>query len=365
MDPRALVVCSEEKSASLLMAVLSELGMAAEHAPSISRGLELVDSQRFDAIVLDYRADQSSEEFLARLRQSSKNCASLLIAIVDREFNARPIFGLGAGFVLYRPLSPERTRISLRAACGLARRERRRSPRLRVTSAANVAFPGAPEMSAVLRDLSDGGTVVQSANPLPRACRIYFEFALPGQQRIVRLSGEVAWQDAKGRTGIHFLDVPQASRRLIQDWLQRESVHAASAVPAQPPAAQSGSGPESEGATLVTHAGERRGELRYACKLGAEVYSFGSNVPNRCSLSDISENGCYIEMPTPLTGQSGVEIVVRTAETKLKIRGEVLATHPGFGMGVRFMFRDSGEREEILRLLAVVIAGSALDEQPH
>jgi DNA-binding response OmpR family regulator len=94
-----------------------------------SRGLELLDSQRFDAIVLDYRADQSSEEFLARLRQSARNRASMLIAVVDSEFNARPVFGLGANFVLYRPLSSERTRISLRAARGLMRRERRRAPR--------------------------------------------------------------------------------------------------------------------------------------------------------------------------------------------------------------------------------------------
>jgi hypothetical protein len=59
-----------------------------------------------------------------------------------------------------------------------------------------------------------------------------------------------------------------------------------------------------------------------------------------------------------------VEILVRTADTKLRIRGQVLATHPGFGMGVRFMFHDSGEREEILRLLAVVSTGPSLDEQP-
>jgi hypothetical protein len=57
--------------------------------------------------------------------------------------------------------------------------------------------------------------------------------------------------------------------------------------------------------------------------------------------------------------------VVRTADTKLRIRGQVLATHPGFGMGVRFMFRDSGEREEILRLLAVLSTGPELDQQPR
>ncbi len=334
MDLRALVVCPDQDSASLLALILSEMGMAAEHTPSISRGLELLDSQRFDAIVLDYRADQSSEQFLARLRQSAKNRTSMLIAIVDGEFNARPVFGLGANFVLYRPLSSERTGISLRAARGLMRRERRRAPRKPVSSAANVAYPGAPELKTDLIDLSDGGTSIHTANRIPPACKVYFEFALPGQQQLVRLSGEVAWQDASGRTGIRFLDVPQSSRRLMQTWLQQNNA-----------------------------AGNRRGEQRFACKLGAEVYRLGTSVPNRCTLSDISEGGCYVEIPSPFSKQSGVEILVRTADTKLRIRGQVLAAHPGFGMGVRFIFRDAVEREEILRLLAVLSTGPSLDEQ--
>jgi len=378
MDLRALVVSPDQDTASLLTLILSELGMAAEHTSSISRGLELVDSQRFDAIILDYRADQSSEEFLTRLRRSAKNRASMLIAVVDSEFNARPVFGLGANFVLYRPLSSERTRISLRAARGLMRRERRRAPRMPLSSTANVAFPGAPELNAVLTDLSDGGTALQTANRIPPACKVYFEFALPGQNQVVRLSGEVAWQDASGRTGIRFLDVPQSSRRLMQTWMQQNNANPATGLPAPPPASKSVAAKswapasrescepraESQDASLVSNAGNRRGEQRFACKLGAEVYRLGSGVPNRCTLSDISEGGCYVEMPTPLSGQSGVEILVRTADTKFRIRGQVLATHPGFGMGVRFMFRDSAEREEILRLLAVLSAGSSLDEQP-
>src|SRR5208282_573660 len=167
MDVSALVVCSDQDSASLLMLILSELGMAVEHTPSISRGLELLESQLYDVIVLDYRADQSSEEFLARLRRSAKNHASMLIAVVDHEFNARPVFGLGANFVLYRPLSSERARISLRAARSLMRRERRRAPRTPLSSTANVAYPGAPELSAVMADLSDGGTSIQTDKSLP------------------------------------------------------------------------------------------------------------------------------------------------------------------------------------------------------
>jgi len=364
MDLSALVVCPDQDSANLLMTALSELGIAAEHVPSISRGLELVDSQRFDAIVFDYSADQSSQEFLARLRQSAKNRASTLIALVDSEFNTRPLFGLGASFVLCRPLSLERTRISLRAARNLVRRERRRSPRLRIKSSAKVAVPGAPEMNVVLRDLSDGGALVQCPNPLPRACKIYFEFTLPSQEQIVRLSGEVAWQDARGHAGIRFLHVPQTSRRLIQAWLQQNSAQPASALPATQPGPGPESRPELEGPAFFAHAGNRRSEPRFACKLGAEVYHLGTDVPNRCTLSDISENGCYVEMPNTFARRSGVEIIVRTAETKLRIRGQVQAIHPGFGMGVRFMFQGSGEREEVLRLLAIV-ADPSLDEQPH
>jgi CheY-like chemotaxis protein len=384
MDVTALVVCSDQDSASLLTLILSDLGMAVEHSPSISRGLEWLETRRFDAIVLDYRADPSSEEFLSRLRQSPKNRATMLIAVVDGGFNARPVFGLGANFVLYRPLSSERTRMSLRAARGLMRHERRRGPRAVVSSTVNIAYPGAPEMNAVLADLSDGGTLIHTAKGLPAACKVYFEFALPGQQQLVRLSGEVAWQDASGRTGIRFLDVPQSSRRFMQTWMQQNSGRAvtgpqaaskssatqsssnaspAAPTPAAPSSRTSEFGPELTSSALISNAGNRRGEQRLACKLGAEVYRLGTSVPNRCTLSDISEGGCYVEMPSPLSGQSAVEILVRTADTKLRIRGQVLTTHPGFGMGVRFMFRDSTEREEVLRLLAILTTGPSLDER--
>jgi len=390
MDLRALVVCPDEDSAHLLTLILSELGMVVEHTPSISGGIELLETRHYDGIVLDYRADQGSEDFLSGLRRSVKNNNSVLIAVVDSEFNARPVFGLGANFVLYRPLSSERTRISLRAAGSLMRRERRRAPRTPVNSTANVAYPGAPETSAVLSDLSDSGTLLQTNDRLPSTCKVYFEFELPGQPQLVRLSGEVAWQDASGQTGIRFLDVPQSSRRTIQTWLQRNTAPPAATAVEQPagkvsttqsltesraetraesssqtdlPPAAPAPGPRKS--TLVTNAGNRRGEPRLACKLGAEIYGVSGGVPNFCTLSDISEGGCYVEMPTPLTGESSVEILVRTATAKLRIRGQVMTTHPGFGMGVRFVFRNPGAREELLRLLGVLATGPSLDDQPR
>jgi CheY-like chemotaxis protein len=361
MDLRVLVVCPDRKSADLLSQVLTEMGFEAEHTPSTSQGLKRLDEQQFDAVVLDYRPDQSCQDFLSRLRLTSRNGSTLLVAIVDSEFSARPVFGLGANFVLYRPLSLERTRLSLRAARGLMRRERRRAPRTPVSAQAKFDHPGALDQPATLLDLSDSGTALTSNAKVPPACKVYFQFSLPGQHQTVRLSGEVAWQDALGRAGIRFVDVPQSSRRVINAWLMQNSFRnqSDSGRPAAP--VPRASEQNSEGGSPAS-AGNRRGERRFACKLGAEIYRIGSTVPSRCALSDISEGGCYVEMPTPFSGQTGIEIMVRTAEMKLRIRGQVQAVHPGFGMGVRFEFRDSVEREEVLRLLAQLANATPLDE---
>jgi CheY-like chemotaxis protein len=377
MNLRALVVSPDQHSADLLKQILPELGMVAEHTLSTNEGLARLNQERFEAIILDYRADLDSENFLRGLRQSTRNRAGVLIAIVDADFNARPLFGLGANFILYRPLSSERTRISLRAARGLIRRERRRASRVSVNATVNVAYPGAPELKAMLQDLSVEGTSLTTAKAIPPQCKVYFDFSLPGQEQLVRLSGEVAWQDASGRTGIRFLDVPQSSRRLMQGWLQqnkgqlvqptygkvasRKSVETQNDHVADRPANDSKVAPKSEKPNFVSNAGNRRDQQRVGCKLGAEVYRVGSRVPHRCVLSDISEGGCYVEMPTPFVGQSSVEVLVRTADAKVRISGQVLATHPGFGMGVRFTFRDSAEKEDILRLLADLASSSVGD----
>jgi hypothetical protein len=362
MDLRVLVVCPDQGSANVLTTVLGEMEIAAEQESSISRGLERIQAESFDAVILDYRADQSWEEFLAKLRHTSTSRKTLLIAILDSDYSARPVFGLGANFVLYRPLSLERTRLSLRAARSLMRRERRRAPRIPVNSPTSIAYPGAEDAIATIVDLSDGGTSVRSGNSLPPVGKVYFQFSLPGQQDTVRLSGEVTWRDASGRTGIRFADVPQASRRLMQAWLLQNSFRQTQEPAPSTPVQQNRPATISSGAKDVGLASNRRGERRFACKLGAEVYRLGSNVPNRCVLSDVSEGGCYVEMPSPLTGQTGVEIVIRTAEMKVKIQGQVLAVHPGFGMGVRFMFDSDDEREEVLRLLALLANGPTIDE---
>jgi hypothetical protein len=375
MDMCLLLVCADQDTAGLLMTVLAEMEIKAEHTPSISYGLERIEEQQFDAIAFDYRGDATSDEFLARLRQSDKNGTTMLIALADEECNARPLFGLGANFVLYRPLTAERTRLSMSAARGLMRGERRSSARRHVYSTANLSYPGSPDVDATLINISDSGTLISTQPRKLGDGKVYFEFALPGQGQLVRLSGEVAWQDFSGRAGIHFLDVPQTSRKLIQTWLQENPVWSGEEpvierfaldpdLSGSKSSSHGSAGSSPQDSAEVSNPGDRRRNERVPCQIGATVHPIGATTPNHCSLSDISEGGCYVEMPSPLPGKADVDIVVRTSDRKFKIRGEVLSSHPGFGMGVRFVFQDSGDREEILQMLALLSAARARDEQP-
>jgi hypothetical protein len=48
---------------------------------------------------------------------------------------------------------------------------------------------------------------------------------------------------------------------------------------------------------------------------------------------------------------TGLEIVVRTAELRLRIHGKVLSMHPGFGMGVEFSLRTDEYRKQVQQLI--------------
>ena len=68
----------------------------------------------------------------------------------------------------------------------------------------------------------------------------------------------------------------------------------------------------------------------------------------RGKLSDVSLGGCFVEMPIPLAVKSRFEIALWLGDTKLRVKGEVVSTSPGYGIGVRFVSL-SPEDQELLR----------------
>ena len=250
---------------------------------------------------------------------------------------------------------------------------------------ATIGYAGVEQARATLVDLAEDGMAVNFGKKLPPTCKVYFQFHLPGQTGSIRLSGQVVWQDWNGRAGIQFVDVPQASRRVLREWLQMnladatrqqlatEAVQVEHSIQPSDAGALIHSGGKKQDIASKTSNGEasarlrgepgnRRGQTRYACRLGAEVYQKGSPVRNYCHLSDLSPGGCYLEMPLAFPQGSAIEITVRTQEIKLRVSALVKSSHPGYGMGVSFYLNTNDERQGVQQLIDFVAATAQSNE---
>ena len=224
-------------------------------------------------------------------------------------------------------------------------------PRITVTSSASMAFAGKDEAVAELMDINEFGLGVKTDEKLPPFCKVYFQFSLPGEKSVVRLAGEVMWQDASGRVGIRFANVPPSSRRVLQGWVEQTLSVAEKARSSR--AAVSADETIEMKADLgpLRSNSEKRDIERRQCKLGADVYRPESSAPVRCILTDMSSGGCYVETTDPFPEGTAVEIMVRTESLKLCIAGRVRSVNRGFGMGVQFSLRDADQQRQVRELV--------------
>jgi len=346
----SLVVCADAHAVEVLSRILTELGIQVETCPDAAAALARVEGQGFDALLIDCVEERAAMDLIARARKIPANQTTLVVALVDGRNDVRQVFAQGTNFILYKPISQERANHSLRVARGLMRRERRRNQRIALHAEARISYGNIEDAAATLIDLSEEGIALQSERRLPPQCKVYFQFNLPGQVAAVRLSGEVMWQDSSGRVGIRFADVPRSSRRLLSEWLRSHLTWRGEQKTGETAPRMN----EQLGGLglLSVSASDRRGRSRRACRLSADVYRMGSSVPERCTLSDISIGGCYVETTAPYPAGTAIELVVRTTDLKLRVRGSVQAMHPGFGMGVSFSLQTAEEREQVERLAA-------------
>jgi CheY-like chemotaxis protein len=380
MTLSALLVCVEEAPAQVLRRVLEELSIRVESCPDFVRAAIRLAQERFDVMIVD---GESSKEVLALLREtqlSRRNDGTLAVTVVavGGQESIREMFSLGVNFVLYKPVAYDRALSSLRAARAVMRKEKRKSARAAVHTQATLDYANVEQERATLIDLAQDGMSVQFGKKVPPTSKVYFQFKLPGQVLGIRLSGQVVWQDWGGRAGIQFVDVPKTSRRLLTDFL---AVNVPSERPQQFPDVTVEMEEPRQLATMSvaeqTHGSRRpesprpaaldggqsdpdhRKQIRYACRLGAEVYRAGVSIPHHCCLTDLSFGGCYLEVSARFPEGATVEILVRTYEMKLQVRGTVQASHPGYGMGVAFDLKTRDEQANVKKLTDFVASTTA------
>jgi len=373
MTLSALLVSVDEAAAQVLHRVLEELSIRVEACPDFARAAIRLAQERFDVVIVDGKSNAEVVALLRDSRTTRLKDTTLAVAVVAGQENIRELFSLGVNFVLYKPVAYDRALSSLRAAREVMRKEKRKNARATVHAHATADYANIEQEKATLVDLAQDGMCVRFGKKLPPVSKVYFQFTLPGQKSNIRLSGQVVWQDWSGRAGFQFIDVPKASRRLLTEYLaanvpndarpfpnvtvemeeplQLATISVGEQTHGKPTTQQSSHYSTSRTEPLgSSDADNRRTKARYACRLGAEVYRTGIAVPHHCCLTDLSSGGCYLEGAMSFPQGSSVEIVVRTYELKLQVRGTVQASHPGYGLGVAFELKTRDEQANVKKL---------------
>ena len=230
----------------------------------------------------------------------------------------------------------------------------------------SIAYGTCENVPANLVDLSEEGVAIRAERALAPSAKVYFEFKLPDHgSSTVRLAGEVVWTDFTGRIGLSFAKVPQSSRQLLDNWLKSNLNRQTEAGAVVPEAGEQVQGPVfSLVGTGLDTAGNRRVQSSLSCRMGAEVYALGSKVPQHCNLIDISPGGCYVEMISPFPPGTTTDIIVRTEDLKVRLKGKVRSAHMGYGMGVEFALSGPDDKAQVKKLLEAQAAQAQVTVTP-
>src|SRR5882724_6803130 len=301
MTLQALLVSKDDETSALLGSVLCEFGLRVQCCSYLDAICKLTE-QKFDAVIVDYDDPHSAALVLQNASQASSGNIVVTVALLSDKTKVRNVFGAGANFVLYKPISVLQAQASLRAATALLKRDRRRAFRVPVQVPVEVQVQNGAEMEGILLDLSEDGMDILTAQPLYPSAPISARFVLPNTDTEIEPRGEVAWANPNGQSGVRFVDLPEKLRTSLKTWVAANS-------PELPP----------EDPEPVSH----------------------------CKLTDLSLGGCYVETESPFPERAGIVLCLKAEDMEVQAEGMVRVMHPGFGMGIEFASGTVEQREQV------------------
>jgi CheY-like chemotaxis protein len=218
MSLQAMLVCRDPDVVQLLPRLLTDFRIQCQVMESTVEAVRKINREKFDGIFADFDVEGAGD-VLRTVRRSPANRKSVSFAIIGKATSVKTAFDTGANFVVYKPLSREKARSSLRAAHGLMMRERRRYFRHNTDARVSVSGEGLEEASARLIDLSIGGMAIRVFERIAIRGKLQFTFPLPETQVQLHAEGEVTWSTAGGHHGIQFTYLPDDARYFLEKWL--------------------------------------------------------------------------------------------------------------------------------------------------
>ncbi len=308
MEPglHSLLLCTDDKVVRVLRRVVSEVGIAIEHCPDADSAIQKLTRQRFEAVIVDCAAPAIASRILKGTRSAPANKRAITVAIIDDQSALKGAFELGAHFVLFRPVTLERTRTTFRAVRALMKRERRRHVRIPIELAVELDC-GARKLRLVTADLGENGMAVKikRGQKLPQS--FLARFALPGTSDDIECQAEIAWEGNQVQ-GIRFRDLPLETSTQLKAWIGRQL------------------------------AGEDSDEPAVSCKL-----------------TDLSSSACYLQTESPFPVRTRLQLLMKVGKLELQVEGIVRVMHPAVGMGIEFTQQTPDQRARVEEFIETLV----------
>lgn len=222
MTLESLLLSRDPELVRVIRPTLEKLAIDLEICSEVRIATEILISEKFDAVIVDCDDMKGGLEILQGLRNTPSNRNSVTFAILNgKQTTTQEAFGVGANFVLQKPISSLNATRCFNAAVNFMVRERRRYFRQAVRMPVEVTL-GEKQLKATGTNISEGGIALHLREALPKGATPRLRFTLPTTSLSIEVVAEVAWADIQGRVGLRFQTLPAGSQELLETWLNQQ-----------------------------------------------------------------------------------------------------------------------------------------------
>jgi CheY-like chemotaxis protein len=218
----SLLLSQDAELVRVIRPTLEKLSIDVELCNEARAGADILITDKFDAVIVDCDDLNGGLAVLQGLRSTPSNKNSVAFAILNgHRTTTQEAFGMGANFVLQKPISVLNASRCFHAALNFMIKERRRYFRQPVKMQVKVAYEG-KTLTATSTNISEGGIALMLREALPKGAAPHLKFSLPGSDIHMEVEAEVAWVDVKGLAGFRFHHVPKSSEKELEHWLDEQ-----------------------------------------------------------------------------------------------------------------------------------------------
>src|SRR6201998_3361675 len=200
----SLLLSQDPELERVVRPTLEQLFIDVEICHEVRKAADILISEKFDAVIVDCDDLTGGLEILQGLRGTPSNKNSVTFAILNgKRTTTKEAFGMGANFVLQKPISTLNASRCFHAALNFMLRERRRYFRHPVKMQVKILL-GDKMVKATSTNLSESGIALMLRGALPKGSAPRLQFSLPGKNIHIDVEADVAWVDVKGLAGFKF-----------------------------------------------------------------------------------------------------------------------------------------------------------------